>query len=420
MHPLNFALGIIVGTVFASAVVFAWTGPTSAPPNGNVSAPVNVGTTDQIKNAGLALNALAVFGNSILSGPSVTYLNFGATSGSTGYGIRDNVGTMEFKSSGGSWASIQSTIATLCGDGACGSGGSGSVVAFSVNKGVASQAVPAATHTLITWPTEVFDTNNNFASNRFTPTVAGKYLVSLNILCVGTNNYCMPMIYKNGVSIANGESQNSGSTQDPSVSITVIVDMNGSTDYLEAYGYTTGTTFYGGDSNGPATFFSGALLSPQGGSGSGTTQTTAATAPNNSKMYQNTPQTIPAGPNGSTYTKITLDTTEFDNSGMADSANHRIDITKASTYLITGSFYGGNQSATGRFIDGLIYKNGSVLFWARTPMSTNLDGIITVSGVATLANGDYIELFARPQDNAFATNNSIGLRPQLAVVEIDN
>ncbi|UCG35639.1 MAG: hypothetical protein JSW17_02250 [Candidatus Omnitrophota bacterium] len=35
-----------------------------------------------------------------------TYFNFGATAGAGGYGVRDNAGTIEFKNSGGSWASI--------------------------------------------------------------------------------------------------------------------------------------------------------------------------------------------------------------------------------------------------------------------------------------------------------------------------
>lgn len=37
------------------------------------------------------------------------YLNFGTTSGTGGYGIRDNAGTMQLKNSGGSWSSIPST-----------------------------------------------------------------------------------------------------------------------------------------------------------------------------------------------------------------------------------------------------------------------------------------------------------------------
>ena len=82
-------IGGIVGTIFATFIALAWTGPTSAPPNGNVAAPINVGTTDQIKNGGLGLDALAVFGNAILSGPSITYFNFGGAAARSGYGIRD-------------------------------------------------------------------------------------------------------------------------------------------------------------------------------------------------------------------------------------------------------------------------------------------------------------------------------------------
>jgi hypothetical protein len=40
--------------------------------------------------------------------PASKYLNFGTTAGSTGYGFRDNSGTMQFKNSGGSWADFGS------------------------------------------------------------------------------------------------------------------------------------------------------------------------------------------------------------------------------------------------------------------------------------------------------------------------
>ncbi len=107
-----------IGFLLFAGVAFSWTGPSAAAPSGNVAAPVNVGTTNQVKDASLGVNGLAVFGNSILQASS--YLNWGTTSGSSGYGIRDNAGTLEFKNSGGSWASIQSTVSTLCG-GTCGS-----------------------------------------------------------------------------------------------------------------------------------------------------------------------------------------------------------------------------------------------------------------------------------------------------------
>jgi hypothetical protein len=89
-------IGGMVGATFVSFIALAWTGPTSSPPNGNADAPVNVGTTAQFKNGNLGL-----WGNLLLSANGGSYLNFGATSGSTGYGIRDNNGTLEFKSTGG-------------------------------------------------------------------------------------------------------------------------------------------------------------------------------------------------------------------------------------------------------------------------------------------------------------------------------
>jgi len=113
MQVRSIALGILIGGVVFSAlsVVIAWTGPASAPPNGNVAAPINIGTTDQVKSGGISVDALAVFGSAVLSGTS-RYLNFGTTIGSTGYGFRDNVGMMEFKNSGGTWASISSAAFT--------------------------------------------------------------------------------------------------------------------------------------------------------------------------------------------------------------------------------------------------------------------------------------------------------------------
>jgi hypothetical protein len=104
------ALGFLLAAVLfiTTSVLIAWTGPASAPPSGNVSAPINVGTTDQVKNAGLSLNSLAVFGNAILSGAS-RYLNFGTIAGSGGYGIRDDAGTMQFKNNGGSWTALSTS-----------------------------------------------------------------------------------------------------------------------------------------------------------------------------------------------------------------------------------------------------------------------------------------------------------------------
>jgi hypothetical protein len=104
-----FSFAIAAVLFVAASVVAAWAGPTQAPPNGNVPAPINVGTIDQIKDGGIGVNSLAVFGNAVISTVS-GYLNFGATVGSSGYGFRDNAGTMEFKNNNGQWRAIVGTV----------------------------------------------------------------------------------------------------------------------------------------------------------------------------------------------------------------------------------------------------------------------------------------------------------------------
>lgn len=105
-RTLSFAS--VISALAMASVAAAWTGPTGTPPNNNVAAPINVGTVNQVKNGNIGVNGLAVFGNSILSANA--YLNWGTTAGAAGYGIRDHAGVLEFKNSGGTWASLQSLL----------------------------------------------------------------------------------------------------------------------------------------------------------------------------------------------------------------------------------------------------------------------------------------------------------------------
>jgi hypothetical protein len=104
---------VIVSVTLSAVVAAAWTGPTSAPPNGNVDAPLNVGSVTQFKNGNLGL-----WGNLLLATNGGSYLNFGATPGPTGYGIRDYNGTLEFKSTGGIWTNLTTTVTNVLGIGA--------------------------------------------------------------------------------------------------------------------------------------------------------------------------------------------------------------------------------------------------------------------------------------------------------------
>src|SRR3989344_2042070 len=55
---IAFTFALSINYIFA-----AWTGPIQAPPGGNAPTPVHIGTINQVKDGGLGLNALSVFGN---------------------------------------------------------------------------------------------------------------------------------------------------------------------------------------------------------------------------------------------------------------------------------------------------------------------------------------------------------------------
>ena len=104
-----------------------------------------------------------------------------------------------------------------------------------------SQTISATTNTKITLDTEEFDTNNNFSSSRFTPTVAGYYQINGGVMVATTNTgyWLQTMIYKNGSQYKRGSSPISGtSTGYPESTASCLVYLNGSTDYVELYVYT--------------------------------------------------------------------------------------------------------------------------------------------------------------------------------------
>ena len=109
----------------------------------------------------------------------------------------------------------------------------------------AAQTVNHATITKIQVDTEVFDTNgyyDNSTNYRFTPLVSGKYLVYSTVMVdTGTSNMkqFFNMIYKNGVNHSDGANINfdNNNGEGGGVAQTTVVDMNGSTDYIELYTY---------------------------------------------------------------------------------------------------------------------------------------------------------------------------------------
>ncbi len=130
---------------------------------------------------------------------------------------------------------------------------------FSVHKnGTNQNDIVTATWTKATWSTEEWDTNNNFASNAFTPTVAGYYnfTASGTIITPVDQTLISVAIYKNGALVKNTQTYASG-TGDVSALVNATMYANGSTDYFEMYVYhTSGSNknLYGSSS---FTFFQG-------------------------------------------------------------------------------------------------------------------------------------------------------------------
>jgi len=110
-----------------------------------------------------------------------------------------------------------------------------------------TQSISDNTTTKVNIDTENFDTNNNFASNRFTPTVAGKYFIYGSTVghagAVSDLVSSQVMIFKNGSYYAGGEENyNTNLIQRSYNTVSSIIDMNGSSDYVELYGYVNGNS----------------------------------------------------------------------------------------------------------------------------------------------------------------------------------
>jgi hypothetical protein len=108
--------------------------------------------------------------------------------------------------------------------------------------------------TKVTLATEDFDTNNNFSSSRFTPTVAGYYQINGSVYNAAGTSFLQAVLYKNGAINSAGTGVGSAYISQSSD----IIYLNGTTDYIELYGYSASTTNI--DTGRDVTFMSGCLI----------------------------------------------------------------------------------------------------------------------------------------------------------------
>jgi hypothetical protein len=135
---------------------------------------------------------------------------------------------------------------------------SGNMPAFSAYQSTL-QSLAASTFTKLDFQTEEFDTNNNFASSRFTPTVAGYYQLNGGVGASASGGILVCNFYKNGTTYKSGSfipNNALGSVATASI----IVYLNGSTDYVELYGYQSSASSSNTIANGTFTYFNGSMV----------------------------------------------------------------------------------------------------------------------------------------------------------------
>lgn len=127
------------------------------------------------------------------------------------------------------------------------------------------QSITSSTYTLVTLQTEEWDTASFFNNTNatvggipayaFLPTVAGYYQVNGNIYPNTTTTFATSSIYKNGAMYKSVQTTGAN----VGIGVSTVVYLNGSTDYIQLYGYLTGTSPQIYNSS-PYTYFNAALV----------------------------------------------------------------------------------------------------------------------------------------------------------------
>lgn len=185
------------------------------------------------------------------------------------------MGTLKLNTTSGGSVSIQAadgasdntvTLPAVSGANIITSADSGTVTQGMIGSGVAptgpifsaylssAQSVADSTWTKIQADTEEFDTEScydNTTNYRFTPTVAGYYQVNGQAIFSGSTGRVSVAVYKNGSQAKEGcmPSNFGGSTTIMSAAVSTLIYLNGTTDYIELYGWQNG---------GNSEFFTGA------------------------------------------------------------------------------------------------------------------------------------------------------------------
>ena len=129
---------------------------------------------------------------------------------------------------------------------------------FSAYRNTSTQTISSGVYTKLQFNAEEWDTNSNYdptTNYRFTPTVAGYYDINLQTqIYIATTGYIVLRLYFNGSSVRQMTTL-TGIDLHPAIS--ALLYFNGSTDYVEAYAYTSGSGNFDNAAVNQGNYFSG-------------------------------------------------------------------------------------------------------------------------------------------------------------------
>ena len=125
------------------------------------------------------------------------------------------------------------------------------------------QSLANQSATKVQFDSELFDTDNcydNTTNYRFTPNVAGKYLLTAGLTFSALNDQKQTIIYfyKNGSTFGFLRNIMAKTNGNLSITYTIIVDANGTSDYFEVFAYQdNGNSRNLQGNSGPLNYFGG-------------------------------------------------------------------------------------------------------------------------------------------------------------------
>ncbi len=233
----------------------------------------------------------------------------------------------------------------ISGGGSGSSGGSSGEEVYVHVATSAAKSIPQNAWTEIVLDSVGSDSRNlhDTATGRFTPNVAGKYLVIANVVCrsIDANKWCSTTISKNGASVANDSGYVNLNGSDAYHSITQVVEMNGTTDYLSVIAHSNDAT------PSVAATMKAYLLGSGGGSGSSGGSDSASPVAFSARQTA-----VQSGAGAMVYDTVDLDT----DSGF-DATTGIYTVPTKGIYNVCWQYYNHNNAE----FHTEIHKNGAVV-----------------------------------------------------------